>query len=45
MNGWTLSPAAELMMTIEPPPASTRCGAPAITVFQVPVRLAEIVAS
>lgn len=45
MKGWTFSPAAELMMMIDPPPASTRCGAPAITVFQTPRTLMLIESS
>ena len=45
MNGCTFSPAAELMMMTDPPPALTRCGAPAITVFQVPVTFVLIVSS
>ena len=45
MNGCTFRPAAELMMITEPPPAATRCGAPAITVFQVPVTLVLSVSS
>jgi hypothetical protein len=45
MNGCTFSPAAELMMITEPPPAVTRCGAPDITVFQTPVTLVLMVSS
>ena len=45
MNGCTFRPAAELMMMTEPPPALTRCGAPTMTVFQVPVTLVLIVSS
>ncbi len=43
MNGCTFSPAAELVITIEPPPRATRCGAPTMTVFQTPVTLMSTV--
>src|SRR5437764_13691773 len=42
MYGWTFSPAAELIRTIDPPPRRTRWGAPTMTVCQAPVRLMPI---
>ena len=45
MNGCTFRPAAELIRMTDPPPAATRCGAPAMTVFQVPVTFVLIVSS
>ena len=43
MNGCTFIPAAELVRMTEPPPARTRCGAPAMTVFHTPVTFVLIV--
>ena len=43
MNGIALSPAAELVRMIEPPPLAITWGAVSTTVFHTPVRLMSIV--